>query len=178
MKNRFRLGRCNDLGGYRSSALPWEWSEFAPPGCQVGRFIKLPLDCRHDRLTEVNTKMVTLKETIRPHLAKHGRSTVSDIANRTGYSPGHVRTTCRSMMNEGTIEGEKVPRRIPAVIVNGKFHVLSGAKDDLLRIIREHAPHRISDAEAMTVQQLRNFIADELADRTLSINRPVWEFWV
>lgn len=121
--------------------------------------------------------MPTLREELPSHLSKHGRSTVSEIANRTGYSTSHVRDTGSAMVHEGTIEGEKIPKRIPAVIIDGNFHVLSGAKDELIRILEVYASHLVPKAQTMTVSQIQDLIADELADRTLAIERPVWNFW-
>jgi predicted small metal-binding protein len=81
------------------------------------------------------------------------------------------------MKASGTIHGEKVPRRIPAAIINGEFEVMSNSKDELLNILRKHAPHLVSRAKGMSVSQIQDLIADRLADRTLAFRQDVWEFW-
>lgn len=120
--------------------------------------------------------MPTAKDAILAHLTANGPSTVSEIANATGYSPGHIRNTCRQMVNDGTISGTKVPKRVPAVIINGQFHVVTGSRKQLLRIVKIHAPHLLATARGLSVSQLQSLIADKIADRTVSYPQRIWKF--
>jgi predicted transcriptional regulator len=120
---------------------------------------------------------MTVKKEIQAYLSREGRSSVSEIAEGTGYSPGYVRQNSKQMKSDGVIQGTKVPKRVPAAIINGEMEVLSDSKDQLLSIIKVHAPHLESKAKKMSVDGLQDLIADKIADRTLAFEQEVWEFW-
>lgn len=120
---------------------------------------------------------MTVKPDIEAFLSRNGRSTVSEIANGIGYSSGYVRQNAKDLRSNGKIEGKKIPKRIPAAIISGEFEVMSRSKDDLLNILRKHAPHLVSKAKGMSVDEIQSLIADNLADRTLAFEQKVWEFW-
>jgi len=120
---------------------------------------------------------MTVKHDIQNYLTHNGRSTVSEIADGTGYSTGYVRQNSKEMASNGTIQGDKVPKQIPAVIINGEFEVMGGYRDNLLTIVRKHAPHLEKKAKSLSTDDLRSFIEDKLADRTLAFSQGVWEFW-
>lgn len=120
---------------------------------------------------------MTVEDEIQAFLSANGRSKVSDIANGVDYSPGYVRQNAKEMVTDGTIQGEKTPRQIPAAIINGEFEVLSNSKDELLNVVRKHAPHLVGRAKGLSANQIQNLIAEDLADRTLAFTQEVWEFW-
>lgn len=120
---------------------------------------------------------MTVKADIKRFLFQNGRSTVSEIANGTGYSPGYIRTNAKEMRVSGTINGEKVPVRLPAAIIHGNFEVMSGSKSELLNTLQRYAPHLVSRARGMKVGEIQNLIANQVADRTVSTKRERWEFW-
>ena len=120
---------------------------------------------------------MTARETIAGYLSANGRSRVSEIANDTDYSASHIRNTASDMVDEDEIDGEKVPINIPAAIINDQLEVLTSSEKQLVDIVRKHAPHLVPRAEAMSADELRNFIADDLAERTFAIDGEAWEFW-
>lgn len=120
---------------------------------------------------------MTVKADIKAYLARNGRSTVSEIANGTGYSTGHVRQNAKAMRASGTINGEKVPKQLPAAIIKGNFEVMSGSKKNLLNVLQKYAPHLVSKASGMKVGEIQNLIANQVADRTVSFKHKRWEFW-
>jgi hypothetical protein len=120
---------------------------------------------------------MTVKQDIQNYLSQNGRSKVSEIANGIGYSDGHVRQNAKEMASNGTIQGTKIPKRIPAVIINGELEVLGNSRKRLLSIVRKHAPHRTSQVNSLATKDIRSLIENQLADRTLAISQDVWEFW-
>lgn len=120
---------------------------------------------------------MTVQDAIVDYLSENGRSTVGELANGTGYATGYVRQNAKELRNEGTIHGEKVPRRIPAAIINGELEVLSSSRDQLLAIVRAHAPSLESEAKSLSNEEIRNLIAEEIAEDTLAFEQGVWEFW-
>lgn len=120
---------------------------------------------------------MTAKEIIPAYLSANGRSRVSEIANNTDYSTSHIRNTASNLVDEDEINGEKVPVMIPAAIINDQFEVLTSSKKQLVDIVRKHAPHLVPQAEAMSGDELQDFIGDELAERTFALDSEAWEFW-
>lgn len=110
------------------------------------------------------------------YLSTHGRATTTDIANATGYSTGYIRQKAKELLKDGTINGTKA-KRIPAYIINGRFVVMTGDRDQLLEIVKDHAPGRYSTAASMSTRELQRFIRNHIADQV--VGGPwIWEFWV
>ena len=119
--------------------------------------------------------MSTIKEKIKKHLDKHGRSSVAEVAHGIDYSNGYTLKHLKELRQEGEVEGEKT-KQIPAVIISGNFYVLTGDKEYLLSIIKRHARHLMGRARGMSVTELQKLLPNEIADRVVGGPRP-WEFW-
>lgn len=118
---------------------------------------------------------MSVETDIRTYLTRHGRSTVNEIAIATGYSNGYVRETAKDMVSDGQINGTK-GKRIPAVIINGNYVVVTSDRQHLLNIIQRHAPQHRARARGMSISQLQDFIRETLAQKVVGGPRP-WEFW-
>lgn len=118
--------------------------------------------------------MATIETDIENYLAANGRSTTSEMAGTLGYDTRKIRKASKKMMSNGRINGDK-PRRIPAYIINGEYVVLPDEKSALITVISKHGTLP-SGANSMTVNQLRNYVVQHIADRV--VGGPfIWEFW-
>lgn len=118
---------------------------------------------------------MAVKRDIVDYLSSNGRATTTELSNQLGYSTGHVRSGAKQLLKDGKINGEKA-KRIPAYIINGEFVVVTGDRDQLLEIVKTHAPSSYSRARSMTTRQLQEFIRDQIADQV--VGGPwIWEFW-
>jgi len=119
---------------------------------------------------------MTIKNQIENYLASNGQSTVAEIADGIGYSNGYTRQNAKEMMANERINGSKTTR-IPAVIIDGNYEVLSGDRDYLLGIVKRYAPSKLSAAKSKSISDLQDFIRNQIADNV--VGGPYrWEFWV
>lgn len=120
---------------------------------------------------------MTVKEQIVEFVRSNGRSRISEIANGIDYSTGYVRRNTKKLIDDGKLEGEKVPSSIPTAEINGDMVVIAGSRSDLLDIVEKYAPSRLNEAKNMQVSEIRNLI-EEIADDTSAISDEAWEVWV
>lgn len=117
------------------------------------------------------------KEDVLDFLRSHdARATTSEIADATGYHTQTARKRAKELREEDKIRGSK-NKRIPAVIINGDYVVLTDDRDHLLKIVEEYAPSRLSRAKSMTTKQIQRLIRQHVADEIVG-GPQVWEFWV
>lgn len=109
-------------------------------------------------------------------LRKNGKSTVNEIADGIGYSNNYTRQNAKELKADGKIQGAKTDR-IPAVIINGNYEVLTGDRDYLLSIVKRYAPSKLGKAKGLPVGKLQKLIRDEIADAV--VGGPYrWKFWI
>lgn len=117
-----------------------------------------------------------------------GEVSVRDLAQELGLSTSHVGSLARETLNKGLIQGEKsVPvlgyifhepgagRTNGGDEYNGELQVLI-SRDALLSAVKKHAPHRYEEAAGMTLAELRRFVRNEVAERTVTVNQA-WRFY-
>lgn len=117
-----------------------------------------------------------IKDEIEDFLDSNDRSTVNEIANGIDYSNGYVRRNAKEMHEDGQIDGAKTDR-VPAVIINDDYHVLTGNKDYLVSLVEQYGhPGQVKRAKKMDVGDLQKFVRDTLADAI--VGGPArWKFW-
>ena len=119
---------------------------------------------------------MSIKDEIYADLQQNGRSTTTSIAARIDYSTGWILKNAKEMKADGRIEGEKA-KRIPAYIINDDYVVITSSREQLLSIVKQHAPSALSRAQQMNTKELQDFIRDHIADQV--VGGPfIWEFWV
>ena len=119
---------------------------------------------------------MTIKDEIEAYLDSNDRATVNDIASGIDYSNGYVRKKAKEMHEDGRIDGAKTDR-IPAVIINGDYHVLTGNHDYLVGLVKQYGnPGQVKRAKKMDVGELQKFIRDTFADAIVG-GPSRWKFW-
>lgn len=118
---------------------------------------------------------MSVETKIEVYLSANGQSTVHEIASGIGYSHGYVLRKAKEMKDNSRINGSKT-KIIPAVVVKNNYYVLTGDQDYLLRIVRKHAPGKVTRARGLSIEDLQKLIRDEVADRVVG-GPGRWEFW-
>jgi len=96
--------------------------------------------------------------------------TAEIIAAVTNYSEGHIRDQLHALAEDDDTEvvRERRYKEIYGLIVDGKFVVLTRDKDQLLDVVKNHRVSEFEKAKAMTREELRSFIIDEIASREVT----------
>lgn len=118
---------------------------------------------------------------------RDGNVSVRDIAEELDLSTSYVCKLAREAIEKDLIDGE---RSVPVLgyIFNqpekaradggtdrdGELHVLPTRKA-LLWAVRKYAPERYNEAVGLTLEELRRFVRNEVADGTVPVNRA-WRF--
>jgi len=91
--------------------------------------------------------------------------TAEIVAAITNYSEGHVRSRLHALTEDDDtdVERERRYKEILAAIIGGDFVVLADDKDVLLEVVKQYCPSEFGTAQAMTTNELRDFILDEYA---------------
>jgi gamma-glutamyl:cysteine ligase YbdK (ATP-grasp superfamily) len=119
---------------------------------------------------------MSIKDDIREHLKTNGRCTANEIARGIDYSHGYTRENAKEMISENEINGAKATR-VPAVIINDNYEVLTGNRDYLLELVKRHAPSRHAHAKTLDIEELQKFVREQVADSV--VGGPFrWEFWL
>lgn len=119
---------------------------------------------------------MSIKDDIRTHLDAHGRCTANEIAQGIDYSHGYTRENAKEMVSDDDINGAKATR-VPAVIINDNYEVLTGNRDYLLELVKRHAPSSHAHAKTLDIEELQKFIREQVADSV--VGGPFrWEFWL
>jgi len=130
--------------------------------------------------TQPSTEVILLaaKEEVHDFLRSHGeRATTSEIADATGYHTQTARKRAKELLSEGRIQGSK-SKRIPAVIIDDDYVVLTDDRGHLLDIVRDYGTSSLhSRAKSMSTEQIQRLIRRRLADDVVG-GPKVWEFWV
>lgn len=128
-------------------------------------------------MSKTSSSGPSIEQQIKADLKKNGRSTVSEIATRIGYSRGYVRKKAKALKDDGQIQGAKnQDRRAPAYIINGDFRILGNNKSVLLDVIKKHKPGHHARLKGASVSTLQSFIEKHIASRVVASEAP-WEFW-
>lgn len=88
----------------------------------------------------------------------------------TDYSEGYVRDHLHALADsdETDVVRERREKEIYGILVNGNFVVLTDDKDQLLDIVKNYNPSKFGEAKAMSNDELRSFIIDEVADHEVT----------
>lgn len=119
---------------------------------------------------------MSVKDDIKEHIDANGRCTANEIARGIDYSHGYTRENAKEMIDDDEINGAKASR-VPAVIINDNYEVLTGNRDYLLELVKRHAPSRHAHAKTLDVEELQKLIRDQIADAVVG-GPSRWEFWL
>jgi hypothetical protein len=96
--------------------------------------------------------------------------TAEILAAATDYSEGYVRERLHVLADsdDTTIEKDRRYKEIYGVLIGNNFVVITDDRDQLLDIVKQYRPSEYDAARAMSKQDLRSFIIDEIADREVT----------
>ncbi|GAB3676768.1 winged helix-turn-helix domain-containing protein [Halopiger thermotolerans] len=119
--------------------------------------------------------MTTIYQDIQDYLRSNGRSTTGEMSDALGFSTRQVRQACKDLKDDGKINGSK-SKVIPAYIINGEYVVITESRNQLLQLVKDHAPSHHSRAKGMSTEQLQKLIRNQVADQVVG-GPKIWEFW-
>ena len=104
---------------------------------------------------------------------------VVDLANATGYSKGHVRSTAKQMASAySSMEKRKnSQKRVIGYEINGELVVPGGNRAVLEDIIRTHATNVPSNLSQMAVKQMQKFIRKRIATSVVPLGAKLEFRW-
>lgn len=116
-----------------------------------------------------------------------GDVSVKDIADELGISKSYARTLAKTAMDRGMIDGVKSSPVIGYIFnregrartdggqqSDGELRVLT-TRDALLAAVRDYAPHLLPEARGKSLDDLRKFVRENVADGTVVVSRA-WRF--
>lgn len=111
---------------------------------------------------------------------------VKDIADALDFSKSYSRSLAKEAIEENMISGVK-SKPVIGYLFNrggrartdggerdGELRVLT-TREALLQAVRDFAPGRLSEAQGKSLQDLRKFVRDEVADGT-TVVANAWQF--
>lgn len=112
---------------------------------------------------------------------------VKEISEAVDLSTNYVRELAKEAMNRGLIQGQK-NKPVIGYIFNdrgraradggdpdGDLRVLT-TREALLQAVKDYAPHRFDEASSKSLEDLREFVRDHVADATVPVSHA-WEFY-
>lgn len=115
-----------------------------------------------------------------------GNVSIKDLANDLDLSKSYIRDLADETRGRGLIEGSKsVPvlgyifndksqARADGGEHSGELRVLP-TREALLQAVRDHAPHLLSEARGKTLEELRKFVRNRVADGVTPVSHA-WRF--
>ncbi len=118
-------------------------------------------------LREVDEQIIEL---LRDHRGEF--HTAEIIAAAIDYSESYVRDRSHMLVDrdDTDVESQRTTKEVYGIRVGGGFEAISDDREHLLDIVRRHEPSAMGKATAMTNDELRSFITNEVADEEITMD--------
>jgi len=102
------------------------------------------------------------------------------IAAETDYSEGYVRKRLHFLeeRDDTNVVKERRYKEIFGVIIANNFVPITDDREKLLKIVKKYQPSKYGKATAMTDEELRSYITNELADMEVTSDTDMLFFTV